>query len=100
MSEEKKESGFFGQIKNQIVAGVGVVVTAAGGLLVSNMEALFSPPAPVEEVIVVQDSLQNKPQEIIINIPEQKQPVKETIIIKEVPVKKEEKPTEKVYESW
>jgi len=99
MSEEQ-QGGFFSQIKNQIVAGIGVVVTAAGGLLVSNMEALFSPPAPVEEVIVVQDSLQNKPQEIIINIPEQKQPVKETIIIKEVPAKKETKPTEKVYESW
>ena len=94
MSEEQ-QGGFFSQIKNQIVAGVGVVVTAAGGLLVSNMEALFSPSAPVEEVIVVQDSLQNKPQEIIINIPEQKQPVKETIIIKEVPAKKEEKPTKK-----
>ena len=99
MSEEQ-QGGFFSQIKNQIVAGIGVVVTAAGGLLVSNMETLFSPPAPVEEVVVVQDSLQNKPQEIIINIPEQKQPVKETIIIKEVPAKKEEKPTEKVYDSW
>ena len=42
MSEEK-EPGFFAQIKNQIIAGVGVVVTAAGGLVVSNMEAIFSP---------------------------------------------------------
>jgi len=97
MSEEK-EPGFFAQIKNQIIAGIGIIITTAGGLVVSNMEALFSP--PVEETIIVQDSLQNKPQEIIINIPEQKQPVKETIIIKEVPAKKEEKPTEKVYESW
>jgi hypothetical protein len=98
MSEEQ-QGGFFSQIKNQIIAGIGIIITTAGGLVVSNMEALFSPPAPVEEVTVVQDSLQNKPQEIIINIPEQKQPVKETIIIKEVPAKTESK-KEKEYESW
>ena len=96
MSEEKeKEPGFFAQIKNQIIAGVGIVITTAGGLVITNMEALFSPPAPVEEVIIVQDSIQNRPQEIIINIPEQKQTVKETIIIKEAPAKKE-----KEHESW
>ena len=100
MSEEKeKEPGFFAQIKTQLIAGIGIIITTAGGLVVTNMEALFSPPAPVEEVIIVQDSLQNKPQEIIINIPEQKQPVKETIIIKEVPAKTESK-KEKEYESW
>lgn len=98
MSEEK-EPGFFAQIKNQIIAGVGVVITAAGGLVVSNMETLFSPEKEEVQQTIVQDSIQNKPQEIIINMPEPKE--KETIIIKEVPVKKQEvKPTEKVYESW
>lgn len=97
MSEEQKEPGFFSQIKNQIITTVGLIITAGGGLVVSNMDAIFAPSTPVEEVIIVEDSLQNKPQEIIINIPEQKQPVKETIIIKEVPAKKQEK---KEYDSW
>ena len=96
---EGKEPGFFDQIKNQVITGIGIIVTTAGGLVVSNMEALFNP--PVEETIIIQDSIQNKPQEIIINIPEQNQTVKETIIIKEVPAKKQEiKPTKKVYDSW
>ena len=52
MSEEKeKEPGFFAQIKTQLIAGIGIIITTAGGLVVTNMEALFSPPAPVEEVI-------------------------------------------------
>lgn len=98
MSDEQ-QGGFFSQIKNQIVAGVGVVVTAAGGLVVSNMEALFSPQVEEPQQVVVQDTIQNNQPEIIINIPEQKQPVKETIIIKEVPAKTESK-KEKEYESW
>jgi hypothetical protein len=97
MSEEQKEQGFFSQIKNQILTTVGLIITAGGGLVVSNMDAIFSPSTPVEEVVIIQDTIQNKPQEIIINIPEQKQPVKETIIIKEVPAKKQK---EKEYESW
>jgi len=87
MSEEKE--GFFSQIKNQIITTIGIVITAAGGLLVTNMEAIFSPAQ--EEVVqeVVNDSVVSQPN-IIINVPEQK--VKEKIIIKEVPVvKKKEK---------
>ena len=96
MSEEQKEPGFFSQIKNQLITTIGLIVTAGGGLVVSNMDAIFAPPAPIEE-IVIQDTIKSKPQEIIINIPEQKQPVKETIIIKEVPAKKEKKVT---HDSW
>lgn len=97
MSEEQ-QGGFFSQIKNQIVAGVGVVVTAAGGLLVSNMEAVFSPDTEEPQQIIVQDTAKVQQPVININIPEQKTQTR--TIIKEVPVKKEEKPTEKVYESW
>ncbi len=98
MSEEK-EPGFFSQIKNQVITGVGVVITAAGGLVVSNMETLFSPEKEEVQQTIVQDSISNQPQEIIINISEPKE--KETIIIKEIPVKQPvQKPTEKVYESW
>jgi ascorbate-specific PTS system EIIC-type component UlaA len=55
MSEEKKE-GFFSQIKNQIVATIGIVITAGGGLLVTNMEAIFNPteePPMMEQTISV-----------------------------------------------
>ena len=38
MSEKK---GFFSEIKNQIITTVGVIITAAGGIVVTNMEALF-----------------------------------------------------------
>jgi len=93
MSEEQN-GGFFSQIKNQIIAGVGVVVTAGGGLLVSNMEAIFAPEEPQQ--VVVQDTTKTQQPVININIPEQKTQT----IIKEVPVKTEPKPTEKVYESW
>jgi len=88
MSEEKQE-GFFSQIKNQIITTVGIVITAGGGLLVTNMEAIFS---PAEEVViqeVIQDSIKNKQPNIIINLPEQQ--VKEKIIVRtKTPVKKKE----------
>ena len=38
MSEKK---GFFSEIKNQIITTIGVIITAAGGLVVTNMEVLF-----------------------------------------------------------
>lgn len=94
MSEDQN-GGFFSQIKNQIIAGVGVVVTAGGGLLVSNMEAIFAPEEPQQ--VVVQDTTKTQQPVININIPEQKTQT----IIKEVPAKQPvQKPTEKVYESW
>jgi len=72
MSEEK-EPGFFAQIKNQIIAGVGVVVTAAGGLIVSNMEAIFSPAEEATEVVA--EAIQQP--NIVINVPEAK---KDTVV--------------------
>ena len=84
MSEQKE--GFFGQIKNQIVATIGIVITAAGGLLVTNMEAIFSPEEKVEEVQPMMEQS--------ISIPEN---VKDTVVISKtivVPPKKEEKKTE------
>lgn len=97
MSEEQ-QGGFFSQIKNQIATGIGVVITAAGGLIVSNMEAVFSPEEEKPQQVVVQDTTKTQQPVININIPEQKTEVK--TIIKEVPAKKETKPTEKVYDSW
>ena len=39
MSEENKS--FFGQIKNQLIATIGLIITAAGGIVIANMEAIF-----------------------------------------------------------
>jgi hypothetical protein len=93
MAEEKE--GFFSQIKNQVIATVGVVITAAGGIVVTNMESIFSPAEPevVQEVVV--DSIANNQPNIIINVPTQ-QPVKETVIVKEVPVEKKKEKEEEI----
>ena len=82
----KKENKFFSEIKNQIIAGVGLVIAAGFGIFITNMESYFGPeeePAPV----VVQDSIQ-KPQIIINNIVEKKEEPK--VIVKEVEKKEEE----------
>ena len=82
----KKENKFFSEIKNQIIAGVGLVIAAGFGIFITNMEGWLSPseePTPV----VVQDSIQ-KPQIIINNIVEKKEEPK--VIVKEVEKKEEE----------
>ena len=82
----KKENKFFSEIKNQIIAGVGLVIAAGFGIFITNMESYFGPeeePAPV----VVQDSIQ-KPQIIINNIVEKKEEPK--VIVKEVEKKEDE----------
>ena len=85
MSEQKE--GFFSQIKNQLVATIGIIITAAGGLFVANMENLFS---PSEKIEVVQPMMEQS-----ITIPEG---VKDTVVISKtivVPPKKEKSETEK-----
>jgi hypothetical protein len=82
----KKENKFFSEIKNQIIAGVGLVIAAGFGIFITNMESWFSPseePTPV----VVQDSIQKPPQIIINNIVEKEKP---KVIVKEVEKKEDE----------
>ena len=82
----KEENKFFSEVKNQIIAGVGLVIAAGFGIFITNMESYFGPeeePTPV----VVQDSIQ-KPQIIINNIVEKKEAPK--VIVKEVEKKEEE----------
>ena len=82
----KEENKFFSEIKNQIIAGVGLVIAAGFGIFITNMEGWLSPkeePAP----IVVQDSIPAQPQIIINNIVEKKEP---KVIIKEVEKKEDE----------
>jgi len=85
MSEESK-GGFFGQLKNQIITGVGVAITAAGATFMDAIKVQLglADPEPEQTEQVVQQPAQ--PQEIIINIPEQN-PAETKTIIKEVPAK-------------
>lgn len=91
MSEEKQ--GFFGQLKNQIIAGVGVILTGLGGLFMDEVKSFIGIGDDEEgdaKIEVVQEQKQEvnvTGPEIIINIPEQK-PTETRTIIKEVPAKK------------
>ena len=85
MSENK---GFFSEIKNQVVTGIGLVITAAFGLLIANMQSIFEP----KEDVVEQPIMEQR-----INPPAAS---KDTIVISKtivIPPKKEEK-EEKI--SW
>jgi len=97
MSEEtEKKEGFFSNIKNQILTGVGVVLTTLGTAFVDEVKGLVGieedEPTETVQPAVQQQSNQN----VVINIPEQKptQVVEKTVIVKEaakpVPVKKTE----------
>lgn len=84
MSQEE-EKGFFSQIKNQLVATLGLIITAGGGLVIANMEAIFG----VEEVIVNEPSMEQT-----IVIPET---TKDTIVISKTIIT-EPKEKEKEYD--
>ena len=84
MSENK---GFFSEIKNQVKTGIGLVITAAFGLLIANMQSLFEPKEEIQQPPMMEQT---------INIPEG---VKDTLVmtktikIKPVKPKKEEEIT-------
>ena len=83
MSEEK--GGFFSQIKNQVITTIGLIITAAGGLLITNMEAIFG---VAEETVVEQPMMEQT-----INIPEA---TKDTVVIsKTIVLPPKEEKTEK-----
>jgi hypothetical protein len=89
MSEEAN-GGFFGQLKNQILTGVGVAITAGSTLFLDvvkeKLGLVDEEPAQTEQVV----QQPTQPQEIIINMPEQK---KDTVV-KKVYVKPKPKKTE------
>tara|TARA_E500000318_G_C3564330_1_gene214961 strand:- start:2884 stop:3165 length:282 start_codon:yes stop_codon:yes gene_type:complete len=91
MSEEKK-GGFFSQIKNQIITTIGLIITAAGGLVITNMEAIFG---------VAEETVEEQPMmEQTINIPKA---TKDTVVISKtivLPPKKEKTETEKRKEEF
>ena len=91
MSEEK-EGGFFGQIKNQIITGVGVAITAGSTLfldVVKEKLGISEPEPPATEQVEAATSQPN----IVINMPEQKEQKKDTVV-KKVYVKPKPKKTE------
>ena len=78
------DQSFIGQLKNKIIAGVGVALTTAGTVFLDEIKVMVG----LEEktVEVVTEPVQ--PQEIIINIPEQK---KDTVVKKVIVEPKKEK---------
>ena len=82
-----KNKGFFSEIKNQVKTGIVLVITAAFGLLIANMQSLFEPKEEIQQPPMMEQT---------INIPEG---VKDTLVmtktinIKPVKPKKEEEIT-------
>ena len=58
----KEKTNILEEFKKQIVATVGIIITAAGGLLVANMENIFTPeedvpPPSMEQTITIPPSV-------------------------------------------
>jgi hypothetical protein len=94
MSEEKQ--GFFGQLKNQIITGVGVILTGLGGLFMDEVKSFIgiedSESSAVE--VVQEQNVNVEGPTINVIIPEQK---KDTVVKKvyiKPKVKKKEKEEE------
>ena len=85
---EDKKGGFFSEIKNQIVTGIGLVITAAFGLLIANMQSVFEPKEDKVDLPVMEQR---------INVPRN---TKDTVIVTKTIVipPKEKKKEEEI--SW
>lgn len=90
---EQKEGGFFGQLKNQIVTTLGLIITAAGGLVIANMEAIFGVSEPEVETVA--------------QVEQKEEPTKDTLVIiqkvntpktTQVPSVEKKEPEEKEYD--
>ena len=96
--KKKKEEGFFSQLKNQIIAGVGIILTTLGGIFIDEVKSFIGIEDESEpQTEIVQENNQSvnvTGPEIIINIPEQKTETK--TIIKEVPVEEKKEKEEKI----
>ena len=95
-----KKEGFFSQIKNQIIAGVGIVLTTLGGVLIDEVKSVVGIEDESEpQTEVVQENNQSvnvTGPEIIINIPEQKTETKTIIKEVRVPVEKKKEKEEEI----
>ena len=107
MSEEvENKGGFFSQLKNQIIAGAGIVLTTLGGIFIDEVKGVLGLSEEdgggvKTEMVQQQQQSQSNNQQVIINIPEQKPaPAQTKTIVKEVPAKPVEKPKEKEDVDW
>lgn len=95
-----KKEGFFSQIKNQLIAGVGIVLTTLGGVFIDEVKSFAGIGDEVEpQTEVIHENNQSvnvQGPNIVINIPEQQ--VKEKVIIREVkvPVKKKKEKEQEI----
>ena len=74
--EEKKETGFFGQIKNQIITAVSVILATLGTLFTDVVKDKLG---LSDTEVTATEQVAQPTQDIIINIPEQK---KDTVVKK------------------
>jgi len=72
---EQSQGGFFSQIKNQIITTVGVIITAAGGLVVTNMEAIFGVQSEPEVVEIKNEVPKESSKDTIVVIQKKETPV-------------------------
>lgn len=84
MSEEQ-QGGFFSQIKNQIITTIGIIITAAGGLVVTNMESLFGVKEEPQQIETQVENNESKKDTLVVIQKEQPK----VIIKKEEPKKSE-----------
>ena len=98
--KKKKEEGFFSQIKNQIIAGVGIILTTLGGIFIDEVKSFIGIEDESEpQTEVVQENNQSVNVEgpnIVINIPEQKTETKTIIKEVKVPVEKKKEKEEEI----
>lgn len=93
MSKEKKE-GFFSNVRNQIIAGAGVVLTTLGTVFTDKIEELFGVEDDAAVEVVQEQNVNVEGPTINVIIPEQK---KDTVVKKvyiKPKVKKKEKEEE------
>ena len=97
---KKKKEGFFAQIKNQIIAGVGIILTTLGGVFIDEVKSFVGIEDESEpQTEIVQENNQSVNVEgpnIVINIPEQKTETKTIIKEVKVPVEKKKEKEEEV----
>lgn len=89
-----KKEGFFAQIKNQIIAGVGILLTTLGGVFIDEVKSFvgIESEEQTEQVQIEQKQEVNvQGPTIVVNIPEQKEKVVTKTIIVKPKVKKKEK---------
>ena len=98
MAEEKES--FFGKLKNQIIAAVGIILTTLGGIFIDEVKSFIGiEDEENAQVEVVQENKQEVNVEgptIVVNIPEQKTETKTIIKEVKVPVEKKKEKEEEI----